>query len=298
MSQLISTKRSIEKVNGAIKNDASKKSKSKPKLTDEELLVTVKKFVDHYETTRDNVCIENDWCTNAKDLDKRFQAAHMLLTLWEDAKFVDGDAKFTKKEIVEKCGASLPKDEDVVELMELAIDLEWIDDRVGLKELGEWVEPPENVFYIEFPTVFDALCHGYLDMVSVDWTSLKDIIGKVPDRLKKIYVWNESNKRNNIFYSPFFKLLESWDEVAYREKTPPQDLNELIELAVRYIDLEGDVYEVDHGLVRCLKDPKFKLHGAFTSVERDLVFYYAVEKYKVGAYHDDGAAWIAPKYCT
>ncbi len=37
--------------------------------------------------------------------------------------------------------------------------------------------------------------------------------------------------------------------------------------------------------MRALKDEKFKLCGIITDVERDLVCYLAVEKYKVGAYY-------------
>jgi len=248
------SKRTIENVNGAIENGAAKKSKcQQTKLTKAELRARVKKFVAYYESVKDKSVEEE--CDDKKELETRCQAIDMLFTLWHTHNYVDGEVTITREVIEEKCNL---KHDDVGELMELAEHLEWIDEN-----------DDDDKFTICFTTVFEAL-PGYLNLMPSPLPSVKSIIDKVPDSLKKD--------------NPFFKLLTAWDPEDYISSTPwPQALNELADVAVRYIALADG--EIGFGLIRALKDTQFKLDSVFTESIRDLVFYHAVEKYKVGAYH-------------
>lgn len=243
-----SSKRSIEEVDGTMENGGTKKSKCDlTKLTKKELRAIVKKFV-NYDAIISAKTVESGQCDDEKELRTRFNAMGLFLHLWQTCDYVDGEVTFTKNEIVEKCNLS----GDVIEeYMELAEGLEWIDGN-----------DDDNKFTIDFTTVFEAL-PGYFEWLP----SLKSIIGDVPVSLKKD--------------NPFFKLLAAWDE--HDATSRPARLQSLSTLAVRYIALESG--EIDCGLLRALKDEKFKLSDSFTTVERDLVFYLAVERYKVGAYH-------------
>jgi len=220
----------------------------KGKVTKKELRAKVKKFVEYYESLRTKT-VSSDKCEDEKELELRCQSMHMLLQLWQTRKFVDGEETFTRDELRYNGFSECTLTDEVIDAnMKVAERLKWIDGN-----------DDKNKFTIDFTTVFEAL-PGYLPyMLSVQW-----VIEHFPVDLKKD--------------NPFFQLLLEWDGTC---KCHP--LYEKAALAARYIALESG--DIECGLVRALKDEKFKLCGVFTDVERDLVCYLAVEKYKVGAYY-------------
>ena len=274
-----SSKRTLEKVNGAMENGASKKSKIEPtKITKKEMRAMVKKFVDYYESMK-HKSVQDESCDDKKELERRVEAMRMLLTLWGTKGYVDGEVPFSEKDIEKNYSDHVLEDTVIGECMEVAEGLEWIDEN-----------DDENKFTIDFTSLFEAL-PGYLNLVASHsrWQrlpSVKSVIDRVPDSLKKD--------------NPFYELLAAWDQAPMpwgNNSTPwPQALNELVDLAVHYIALgSGDI---ESGLIRALKDDKFKCGGGFTIVDRDLVFYHSVEKYKVGAYHISKADYDKDEYSS
>ena len=220
----------------------------KGKLTKKELRAKVKKFVDYYESLRTKTVASVE-CEDEKELELRCQSMHMLLQLWQTRKFVDGEETFTRDEVRYNNFSECNLTDEVIDAnMKVAEGLKWIDGN-----------DDKNKFTIDFTTVFEAV-PGYLDYM----LSVQRIIENFPVDLRKD--------------NPFFQLLLEWDGTC-----TCHPLYEQVALAVRYIALESG--DIERGLVRALKDEKFKLCGVFTDVERDLVCYLAVEKYKVGAYY-------------
>lgn len=271
-----SSKRTIEKVNGTMENGASKKSKLKAtKVTKEELRATVKKFVAYYESMNYK-SVEDESCDDKKELERRYQAISMLRILWHTPnsyacapKYVHDKVTFTRKVIAEKCNL---EGEVIDDLMEVAEGLEWIEEIYTHYENDDEME-----FTIDFTTVFEAL-PGYLNLIpskSNYLPSVKTFMDEVGSNFKKD--------------NPFYKFLAAWDQEGFS-----QALNELVDFAVHYIALASG--DIESGLIRALKDDKFKCGGGFTIVERDVIFYHAVEKYKVGAYHISAADYNNDDY--